>query len=135
MDSKLVNFVYMNKKVEIPLNSIESYNDLVFEVFTTISGIKQFNSPTTPEVKENLVNRFNNCYYFTYITKIITSENWNDIKPLIQSQEFIFVNRKIKGGFPFDPFKMVISAIFSFLRPILGPIYDVIEAIVKAALL
>jgi len=131
MENKKINFVYMNKKVKLPLDNIDNYEDFIYQIFINVTGIKNFKHPIPDFKKETFIERFNNYYYLTYITKIITKNNWDEIKDLIVDEDYIFVNLKLKGGV----LKEIISGIFSFLRPILSPIYDVVETIVKAAML
>ena len=58
-----------------------------------------------------------------------SEKNWVEMRELLQSDDTLFLTKKLYGGFLSE----AIDAILSFLRPILDPIRDVVMTIVKLA--
>ena len=58
MENKKINFVYMNKKVKIPLDNIDNYEDLIYQIFINVTGIKNFKNPIPDFKKETFIEKF-----------------------------------------------------------------------------
>ena len=124
----MVNFVFMKKKFVVEINKDDSYETLIMKLF---SKITKTNTDKFIQ-QESIVKRFNEHYYLTYITHIITEPKWNGIKKIINTNDFIFINFRLNGGLELNPFKMVINAIFNLLRPIANPLHTMAETFEEA---
>ena len=72
--------------------------------------------------------------YLTYQGNILSNQKCiSDYN--INPQTTLYVHRRIKGGIIGNIFKTIISGIFSFLKPIAKPLYDIIMAIVSIVIL
>ena len=93
----MVNFIFMKKKFAVKINNEDTYESLILKIFSKITKIDT-NKLIEQEIIDNLVKRFNEHYYLTYITHIITEPKWNSIKQIINENDYIFINLRLNGG-------------------------------------
>jgi hypothetical protein len=130
MDKQLsINLVYGNKTYIIDLSKSPTYDEFISTIFFKVTSIKE---PTDKKdqntFSDYLLNRFDDNFILTWMTKLITKNNWDEIKCLFEPDDTIFISNKLKGGF-FSVI-LVIIGIFAILGPIIKPIGKMFEVII-----
>jgi hypothetical protein len=129
MDKQLVlNVVYGNKTYIIEINNETSYQDFLSKIFLKITNIIKPDNEYLEIFQENILTKFSDNFTLTWITKHINEVSWGDIQSMLESDDTIFINNRLKGGF-FSAI-LIILAIFAILAPLLKPVRKMFEVII-----
>ena len=123
---KKLYLVYIDKSHTIEIDDKLDYNSFINKVFCKITGITNEDSID----KELLESKFSENFYITWITKVITRQNWNEVRHGIENNDTLFVSKRLKGGWLLPP-PVIILAIFALLFPLLKPIAIIVQVVVS----
>ena len=96
---KKLYLVYIDKSHTIEIDDKLDYYSFINKVFCKITGITNEDSID----KELLESKFSENFYITWITKVITRQNWEEVRRGIENNDTFFVSKRLKGGFLLPP--------------------------------
>ncbi len=121
-----INLVYGNHKYNLKIDKNVDYETFILETFCCITGITFDGNNAS---KEFINSKFSDNFFITWISKLVTIKNWNEIRDLLEEDDTLFISLKLKGGFLLPP-PLIILAIFALLIPLAKPLSIIVQTVV-----